>query len=80
MTQVKRQNGWRMGCDVGEATKGLLQPEISRIGTFILDINYFLIQNKLFNTWFCHGAMRRTDGQSGALCVSLPHTVAMLIF
>ena len=35
-----------MSCDVGEATKGSLQHEISRIGTFILVINYFLYQNK----------------------------------
>ena len=69
-----------MGCDVGEATKGSLQYEISRIGTFILVKNYFLFQNKLFRTWFSHGAIRRTGGQSGTLCGSLPHTVAMLIF
>ena len=69
-----------MSCDVGEANKGSLQHEISRIGTFIYVINYFLYQNKLFSIWFCHGAMRRTGGQSGILCGSLPHTVAMVIF
>ena len=69
-----------MGRDVGEATKVSLQHEISHIGTFILVINYFLYQNKLFSIWFSHGTMRRTGGQSGTLCVSLPHTVAMLIF
>ena len=72
--------GLEMSCGVGEATKRSLQHEISRIGTFVLVIYYFLYQNKLFSIWFCHGAMRRTVGQSGTLCVSLPHTVAMLIF
>ena len=72
--------GWRMSCDVGEAKKGSLQHDISHIGTFILVINYFIYENKLFSIWFCRGAMRRTGGQSGTLCVSLPHNVTMLIF
>ena len=75
------RKGLGMSCDVGEATKGSLQHEISHIGTFILVMNYFLYQNKiLFSIWFFHGVMRRTGGQSGTVCVSLPHTVAMLIF
>ena len=45
---------------------------------FTLVINYILYQNKFFSIWFCHGAMRRTGGQSGTLCVSLPHTVALI--
>ena len=57
-----------MSSDVGEPTKGSLQHEISRMGTFILIINYFLYENKLFSIWFCHGAIRRTGGQSGTLC------------
>ena len=73
----EKTEGLDMSCGVGEATKGSLQHEISRIGTFILVINYFLYQKKLFSIWFCHGAMKRTGGQSGTLCVSLPHTVAM---
>ena len=80
VTKVKRRKGWKMSCAVGEATKGSLQHEISRIRTFILVINYFLYQNKLFSILFCHGTLRRTGDQSGTLCVSLPHTVAMLIF
>ena len=45
-----------MSYDVGEATKRSLEHEISGIGTFILVINYFLQQNKLFSIWLFHGA------------------------
>ena len=44
VTYVKRQKGWRMSCEVGEATKGSLQHEISSTGTFILVINCFCIK------------------------------------
>ena len=82
VTYVKRRKGWRMSCDVGEATKGSLQHELSRIGTLFFSNKLFSLSKQItvYSIWFFHGAMRRNGGQSGTLCISLHHTVAMLIF